>query len=168
MTADGSRAPEQRPGPPEGFREALTPNRWVLLALAGLVLSFAVVAVPFGLPAALGTLLAAGAGLGVLTWWSTPLVAVRDGELLAGRAHVPVELLGRAEVLERDALRRAVGPSLDARAYLCIRGWLPRAVRVELVDPDDPTPYWIVSSRRPEQLLDALARAREGARGAPS
>ncbi|HWB36700.1 MAG TPA: DUF3093 family protein, partial [Rugosimonospora sp.] len=34
---------------------------------------------------------------------------------------------------------------------------------VVLDDPDDPTPYWIVSSRRPRRLAAALVAA--GARG---
>jgi hypothetical protein len=171
-----SSAPTQRPAAPGGFpgrfREQLAPGPWVWAALAGLDVSLAVIALPFG-PAAAGvTLLVAVALTGALTWWSTPLVAVRDGELLAGRAHVPVTLLGGAEVLGRDELRAALGPSLDARAFLCIRGWLPRGVLVPLEDPDDPTPYWVISSRRPQELAAALAaaklaeQARERARGA--
>ena len=168
-----SSAPDQRPAPPSGFREPfredqqfreyLTPSRWVWLALAGLAVSFAVIVLPFGPVPALVTLLVSGALLAGLVRWSTPLVAVRDGELLAGRAHVPVDLLGAAEVLAPDELRQALGPSLDARAYLCIRGWLRRAVRVQLDDPDDPTPYWVISSRRPQELAAALTASREQA-----
>jgi hypothetical protein len=165
-----SSAPEQRPAPPAGFRESytehLTPSGWVWAALAGLALSFAVIALPFGPVPALVTLLVSVALLAGLVGWTTPLVAVRDGELLAGRAHVPVGLLGPAEVLTPDELRRALGPSLDARAFLCIRGWLKRGVRVGLNDPDDPTPYWVISSRRPEELAAVLAQAHERARGA--
>ena len=46
--------------------------------------------------------------------------------------------------------------SLDARAYLCIRGWIPTGIRVAVADPQDPTPYWLVSTRRPEELLTAF------------
>jgi hypothetical protein len=49
---------------------------------------------------------------------------------------------------------------LDGRAYLCLRGWISPVVRVELDDPDDPTPYWLVSTRRPAQLVAALAEGR--------
>ena len=48
------------------------------------------------------------------------------------------------------------GVDADARAYLLIRPYLKRSVRVELRDPRDATPYWLVSSRRPEQLVTAL------------
>ncbi len=48
------------------------------------------------------------------------------------------------------------GPEADARAYLLLRPYLKRAVRVEITDPADPAPYWLVSSRRPEELARAV------------
>ena len=44
----------------------------------------------------------------------------------------------------------------DARAYLLLRPYLKRAVRVEIADPADPTPYWLVATRHPETLAAAL------------
>ncbi|WP_182047545.1 DUF3093 family protein, partial [Curtobacterium sp. ME26] len=29
-------------------------------------------------------------------------------------------------------------------------------VRVEVADPADPTPYWLVSARNPQAVVDAL------------
>ena len=43
------------------------------------------------------------------------LVEVRDGELRAGAAHVPLDLLGDVRVLDRAGLRHELGPALDAR-----------------------------------------------------
>jgi hypothetical protein len=42
------------------------------------------------------------------------------------------------------------GRDADARAYLLLRPYLKRAVRVEITDPADPTPYWLVSTRHPK------------------
>ena len=78
----------------------------------------------------------------------------------AGRARIPVALLGAPEALDAEAMRQARGPGLDARAYLCLRGWISAGVRVPVLDPRDPAPYWLVSSRRPEDLAEALRRAR--------
>ena len=50
------------------------------------------------------------------------------------------------------------GPEADARAFLLLRPYLKRAVRVEITDPADPAPYWLVSSRRPDELAGALHR----------
>ncbi len=49
---------------------------------------------------------------------------------------------------------------LDARAWTVVRGWIDPVVRIPLSDPDDPVPYWLVSTRRPEQLVAALDEAR--------
>ena len=48
------------------------------------------------------------------------------------------------------------GVELDARAHLVLRGWVGPVVLVTLDDPDDPTPAWLVSTRRPEHLAEAL------------
>ena len=36
------------------------------------------------------------------------------------------------------------------------RAWVGPMVLVVLDDPDDPTPYWLVSCRHPERVLAAL------------
>jgi hypothetical protein len=91
---------------------------------------------------------------------SSATVAVTDGDLVAGRARIPVELLGEIEVLDAPAFTALRGPHADVRAYLCQRSWIPQGVRVAVVDARDPTPYWLVSSRRPNELAAALRRAR--------
>ena len=48
------------------------------------------------------------------------------------------------------------GRDADARAYLLIRPYLQAPVRVDVRDPADPTPYWLVSTRHPEQLAAAV------------
>jgi hypothetical protein len=99
---------------------------------------------------------------GLICWLlarNTPEVAVRAGVLHAGRAQVPVGLTGQVEELDATTMRHGLGPGLDARAFLCIRGWIHTGVRVQLDDPKDPTPYWLLSSRRPELLAQAIRRA---------
>lgn len=99
---------------------------------------------------------AAVTGLLVVRW--TPRVRVRGGELSAGAARIPIDLVRDPRPLVGEELREALGPGLDARAYLCLRGWVHSAVRVDVDDPQDPTPYWIVSTRRPDELVAALRR----------
>jgi hypothetical protein len=56
-------------------------------------------------------------------------------------------------------MRQARGPGLDARAFLCLRGWVQTGARVRIDDPQDPTPYWLLSTRHPDRLAAALAAA---------
>jgi hypothetical protein len=52
------------------------------------------------------------------------------------------------------------GPGADARAYLLLRPYLKRAVKVEITDPADPAPYWLLSTRHPDRLAGAIAGLR--------
>lgn len=83
-------------------------------------------------------------------------VQVRDGELVAGRAHVPLSFVADPVALDAAATRAAVGPDADARAYLLLRPYIRTAVRVRITDPADSTPYWLMSTRRPGALVAAL------------
>ena len=55
--------------------------------------------------------------------------------------------------------RRRAGVEADARAHLVLRPYVASAVEITLDDPADPVPYWLVSSRRPQELAAALTRA---------
>jgi hypothetical protein len=151
------------PTPVNSYRERLWPAGWIWASTLLIAASSGLVVAPFGDAPALGTAVVAAALLtaGLVAW--TPTVALEADELVAGRARIPVTLIGAARSLDATQLRREHGPGLDARAYLCMRGWIPTGVRVEIDDPQDPTPYWLVSSRHPEQLTAALDAARRAA-----
>ncbi|WP_341924939.1 DUF3093 domain-containing protein [Nocardioides psychrotolerans] len=88
-------------------------------------------------------------------------IAVRDGVLRAGRASIDARHLGVAVALDAEATRRTAGRDADVRAFLLLRPYLKRSVKIALHDPADPTPYWLLSTRHPERLvaaLDALTR----------
>jgi hypothetical protein len=74
----------------------------------------------------------------------------------AGRAHIAATHVGAATPLDAVETRRTAGVDADARAYLLLRPYLKRAVKVEITDPADPAPYWLVSTRRPDELAQAL------------
>lgn len=92
----------------------------------------------------------------LITRMGATKVEVADGELRAGDAHIPLELLGEVEVIAPEEKRRAMGPQLDPAAYVVHRGWVKPLVRVRVNDPEDPTPYWIISTRRPAELTAAI------------
>jgi len=87
-------------------------------------------------------------------------VQVDGGIFRAGPAGIEGRHLGVATALDAEAARRVAGRDADARAYLLLRPYLKQAVRVEISDPADPTPYWLVGTRRPEALAEALEALR--------
>jgi Protein of unknown function (DUF3093) len=101
-----------------------------------------------------------GVALGLMTallvGFGSARIRVGGGQLVADRARIGAEHLGDAVALDADASRRLAGPEADARAYLLLRPYLKRAVRVDITDPADPAPYWLLSTRRPDELAAAL------------
>ncbi len=83
-------------------------------------------------------------------------VAVEDDTFRAGRAHIRLEHVGEVTALDAEGLRRQAGVDADARAYLLLRPYLKRGVRVDITDPSDPAPYWLVGCRRPEAVVTAV------------
>jgi len=145
-----------------GHRERLhVPLRWWVqgtMLVATFWLAF-VVATP-GLVAWAATAVLLLVMVALFLAYGSPRVEVADGWLRAGRARIAGEFLGEVSPLDAAETRRVAGPDADARAYLLLRPYLRRAVRVEIADPADPTPYWLVASRRPAQLAAALESAR--------
>jgi Protein of unknown function (DUF3093) len=88
-------------------------------------------------------------------------ITVTHRELRAGRAHIAPAHVGTVVALDEERTRLLAGVDADARAYLLMRPYLSCSVRVDVVDPRDPTPYWLVSSRRPAQLARALQAFRD-------
>lgn len=79
-----------------------------------------------------------------------------DTELWVGGAHLPVSVISRSAPVPRSAKSAALGRQLDPAAYVVHRAWIGPMILVVLDDPDDPTPYWLVSCRRPDLVLAAL------------
>jgi DUF3093 family protein len=88
-------------------------------------------------------------------------IQLRGGELRVGPAHIPVRHLGEIQMITSDTKRRALGPGLDPAAFVLHAGWVGPVLQITVTDPADPTPYWIFSVRRAEELA-ALLQANTG------
>jgi hypothetical protein len=140
------------------------PLRWWVQAtmfLATLWLAF-IVSIPTAAIAWSATAVLTAAVAALFLGYGSARVRLRDGELQAGTARIPVALLDEPTALDADETRRLIGVHADARAYLVLRPYVKRAVKVTVTDPADPVPYWLVSSRRPDQLVAALSEAMDG------
>ena len=88
--------------------------------------------------------------------YGRPVIEVSGGRLKAGRATLPAAALGPATALGAEKARALRTFEADPRAFLLLRSYIPTAVRVEVADPGDPTPYLYLSSRKPDQLAAAV------------
>lgn len=147
------------------YRERLTvPPLWWLLLLGLVVSVWLAYQHAYGptvsLPVAGGFLVAATAAL---VAYGRVRVQVDSTGFAAGRARLPLTAMGQVESLRGDDAREARGPGLSPVAYVLIRGYVKDVVRVWVDDAADPVPYWLISTRRPEQLVAALEAARSQA-----
>ena len=106
---------------------------------------------------AVGLVVAGLSAFAVARYGSLQISVSGDG-LRVGNAVLDRPHLGAVEMLNRSTYRTRMSTGADARAYLVTRPYLDRGVLVMVDDDSDPTPYWLLSSRRPEALADALGQ----------
>ncbi len=144
------------------YRETLRPPWWAwLFPPAAAVFFGAAYAFPLGPWAGLAmALLALAVSIGLLLR-SRISVVVSDDRLAVGRAHLEWAYVGRVRVFDAAdtvAARRHRG---HADAWLAVRsGYADEAIAVDVEDARDPHPYWLISTRHPEELGSAIVRAR--------
>jgi hypothetical protein len=97
----------------------------------------------------------------VLVNWSTAVIEVTGGALRAGRATLPLDKAGEVVALDEEQAARLRGPRADPAAHLLLRPYLKRAVYIEVADPAGGVPYWLLATRRPDELAAAIQRSHE-------
>jgi hypothetical protein len=99
------------------------------------------------------------AALGLLAL-SRIRIQVRDTTLHVDDAKLPISAIASVAAVDADGRRDLLGVDADPMAFVILRPWVPTGVRIDLDDPDDPTPYWFISTRHPDRLVAVLERAR--------
>ena len=166
------------------------PVSWWLVGLAVIAILGTELAAGFGGPAvaAIYAVLVAG-WAALLLSWGRPRVEVAGGELIVGRARLPLAAVGEVNALDRGQTRAIAGPRADPAAFTLIRPYLREAVYIEVTEPAAGgvpprrrlrwrrwrpqvevtgsaagTPYWLVATRHPAELAAAINSARPAAR----
>ena len=141
------------------FREVQRPPIWVLAFIYFLFLSI-VLSVWAALDTR-ATLVTLALSTIALIWISISMTSeiTFDGEVLKiDRANIEVKYLGKVTVLDKTAMRLLRTRDADPAAYLAIKFWEPRGLRIDLSDSRDKTPYWLVTSKRGEEIAALLNR----------
>lgn len=145
----------------QGYEERLTAPRswWFIAVLVGIAMGL--IMLPLGPVPMIGGLVGGGALAAVaVSSYGSVRIRVVGGDLVAGDARIPVGALGRADALDAAEALAWRTHKADPRAFMLLRGYVPTAVRIEITDPADPTPYVYLSTRSPERLTAALAAVR--------
>lgn len=141
------------------FREVLRPSWWMFIIAALMIPTTILVCAPFNIQ--LGVVLSIIVYVAIIIpmIFFSPAIEVTETELKVGKAHISRDFITGASAYAGSHAIAARGVNLDARAWLLLRGWINPLVRVDIADPEDPTPYWLFSSRNPEELVAVLRKA---------
>ncbi|MGV8851857.1 MAG: DUF3093 domain-containing protein [Rhodoglobus sp.] len=142
------------------YRERLWPTAWLYISTALVIPASILVFMPINIIAGYITAVVLYSGIVLFLLSTAPTIEVADCELRAGKARLPVEIIGTVTTFNGQEATLERGQRLDARAWLMIRGWVAPVAKIEVNDESDPTPYWLLSSRTPELLAEAIAQSK--------
>ena len=138
------------------FFERLHPSIGTVMALMLSGPMVLLAALPFSSVLAIVLALIVPLGLIVVVIVTAPTLSLQGDELKVGRMSIPLTALGEAKFFEGEAARFERGPGLSPGSQRLFRGDIATVVRIEVVDPSDPTEYVLFSSRRGKALVSAL------------
>jgi hypothetical protein len=142
------------------YRERLWATPWLFISTLLVIPAVILVFAPINLAVGIVLGIAFYVAFVVFLLATAPTIRVTKEELVAGRASIPLRFIGEPRAFRGDAAVLERGQRLDARAWLLIRGWVKPVVKIPVLDADDPTPYWLLSTRNPDRLVRVLDEAR--------
>jgi len=139
------------------FREVIRAPFWLLAFIYFLFISLVVaVWAAIGNQPALLTWVFSTVLIVVIALKSRLTLEVDENEFRAGSAHIELKYLGQTTALDSKEMGRLRTRDADPASFLIFRFWQSTGVKVELNDPRDKTPYWLITSKRNKELAKIL------------
>lgn len=148
--------PNPKPTEPIVYRERVRPNFGTFIAVATLLPAVTLVSEPFDYRIGIAVGLILVMSIWAALFFLAPVIQVGSSHLTVARAKIPRNLLGNIEEIAKDQIFSERGPKLDPAAHKVFQGTVKTAIKITVNDPNDPTPYWIISTRKPAQLAEVL------------
>jgi hypothetical protein len=142
------------------FKEVLRPPIWVLAFIYFLFLSLVIaIWAAFDNTVTLIAFVASTIAIIYIAFAMRSTITLDGDELCIDRAHIDIKYLGAITILDAPAMRLLRTRDADPAAYLAIRFWIPTGLKIAVVDPRDPTPYWLITSKRGEEIAALLNKS---------
>lgn len=148
--------PSQKLQDPILYQERVLPNLGTFIAVSALIPAIALVSEPFDFRIGLVLGLVLVFAIWGALFFLAPVIRVRKTSFSVGRASIPRNLLGKIDQIPKDRIFQERGPNLDPAAFKVFQGTVKTALKIPIKDSNDPTPYWIISTRKPAQLATVL------------
>ena len=139
------------------FREKLTPPLWGWVALTGFSLMLAIsVSAVFGNFVAIIVFLILEVLFIFIAIRFSPVIKVDDQYLYANKAKLPLKIISQATSLDARQTTKIRGVDADPKCFSATSPLINTAIRIDFEDVADPHTYWLLSTRKPEQLSKVL------------
>ena len=138
------------------YRETMRPAAWLYIAAILEIPAIILVMAPINMIFGIVLSLAVYAAIVILMVTKSPSIELTETSLRVGKAVIDRTHLGAASAFSGSFAIEQRGIKLDARAWMMFTGWVDAVVRLEITDPQDPTPYWLISTRHPKAFVAAL------------
>lgn len=135
------------------FKEVLRPPIWVLALIYFLFLSLVIaIWAAFDNTVAWTAFLVATIAIIYIAFAMRSIITIDGKELRIDRAHIEIKYLGKVTILDSPVMRLLRTRDADPAAFLAIKFWAPTGIKIEVIDPRDPTPYWLITSKRGKEI----------------
>ena len=139
------------------FREVISAPIWLIAFVYFIFLSVVLsIWAALGDVPALLTFVALTIALAVIYQKTKLVIEIDSEELRVGPARIERKYIGQCENLEAPALKLVRGRDADPAAYLGIRFWQPTGIKMHVLDSRDSTPYWLITSKRGQEMTALL------------
>jgi hypothetical protein len=141
------------------FREIIRPPLWLIAFLYFMLFSLvlAIWAAFNNRTAIIAAIIALLVGA-IIVFLMREEISCDGEELRVGRAHIGYEFCGEVSILGRADFLKARTRGADPAAHLALLFWVSEGVKIEINDPRDPTPYWLISTKRGADIKRALKK----------
>ena len=95
----------------------------------------------------------------LIIFLNSPTIELNDSTLSCKGASIEKKFIGEVTVIQKSEVFEELGRNLDARAWLSVQASVKGLIKIEITDKSDNTPYWLVSTRRPDLLAAALKKS---------
>ncbi len=142
--------------PPVLYQERTLPSLGFYAATIFVPVALFLITLPFS--EAIGFIAAAMSIFAILalSWILSPMITLTEDFLSVGKVQIEANLIGKATEISGAAAFIERGQLLDTRAFTRFQIGVKQLVKIEIVDEQDPTPYWLIASRNPEVLAGLI------------
>ena len=141
------------------FREVMRPPLWLITFLYFMLFSLvlAIWAAIDNRAAIISALIAIVVGAAFI-FMAKEEITYDGTQLRVGKAHIDSQYCGTVTVLNHREFQRARTREADLAAHLALLFWVSEGVKIEITDSRDSTPYWLISTKRGDDLKRALSK----------